>query len=54
MFVVFDELNFVWCQTKNFPAAQSVAEYLLAIGHTPRVEYNPRAPLRWYSEKKKP
>ena len=54
MFVVFDELNLVWGQARQFPQAQHLAKYLLALGHTPRVEYNPPYPLTWRSKKKEP
>lgn len=50
MFVVFDECNLVWGQARQFPDAQRLANYLLALGHTPRVEYNPPYPLTWRSK----
>lgn len=54
MFVVFDGRNLVWGQARQFPQAQHLANYLLALGHIPRVEYNPPYPLTWRSEKKEP
>lgn len=51
MYTVFDEFGLVWCQTKSFRAAQHVAEYLLANGHTPRLEHDAVEPLFWRSEK---